>query len=120
MPSKTRSSKPLKVINAHLRPGASHLIEMVGVWRTVEGIAGFGAGLGSMSTIRVWAFLMLNRDPTTGVVDIERDDLAKFANVSAERVSRILTALTNAGMIRRERERILGKQGPGKLVISIP
>ena len=110
----------MRVMNARSLPGASRTVEVVEVWRAIEIIAGFGGNLGGATTMRVWAALLLNRDPNSGVVNLERDDLARLVGVSPARISRILTALATAKMIERRREIIADTRGPGRVVIAIP
>ena len=53
------------------------------------------AGLGSLAALRVWALLLLFREPATGQVDLTREDIAGAVGLTPRRVSRILTALRN-------------------------
>jgi len=111
---------PTLTINPRRLPGATRTIEVVEFWKVVEKVDALGGGLGGMTTLRVWAFLMLNRDPITGIVDIERSDLAQLVGITPARTSRILTALAKARLIRRSRERIPNSRGPGRVVVTIP
>ncbi|BDG70234.1 helix-turn-helix domain-containing protein [Roseomonas fluvialis] len=99
--------------------GGSDTVEVAALWRAIETIAGIGGGFGGVTTIRVWAALLLNRERSTGVVRMDRADVARLVGISPGRMSRILTALAAAKMIERRREHISGKRGPGRLVIVI-
>lgn len=110
----------MRVVAARSLPGAPRKVEVVEVWQAIERIAGFGGGFGSLTTVRVWTALLLMREPSSGVVDMDRNDLAGLVGISAARISRILTALEKANMVQRRREGISGTRGPGKVVITIP
>lgn len=63
--------------------------------------------------------VLLNLRHDTGEVMLTRDQLAAEIGCSADNVSRIMGTLERLGVIRRERRRIEGMQGPGQAVYFI-
>jgi hypothetical protein len=62
---------------------------------------------------------MLNLRQDTGEIMLTRDQIAEKIGCSADHVSRVMGTLETMGVIRRERRKIPGMQGPGVAVYFV-
>jgi len=63
--------------------------------------------------------VLLNLDQDTGEVMLTRDQLAERIGCAPKNVSTIMGTLERMGVVRRERRRIEGLQGPGQAVYLV-
>lgn len=63
--------------------------------------------------------VLLNLDQDTGEVTLTRDQLAERIGCAPRSVSTIMGTLERMGVVRRERRRIEGMQGPGQAVYLV-
>jgi len=61
----------------------------------------------------LWCLLWVLRDPETGRIEATRQQIADILGTSPENVSRVITSLVNLGVVRRRREWMAGRRGPG-------
>lgn len=66
-------------------------------------------------TRRVFDYVITHLEPNTGIVTLSRDELASAVGISAYDVSRAMTRLESLGAITRERVKVPGMKGPGKV-----
>lgn len=66
-------------------------------------------------TRRVFDYVITHIEPNTGFVTLSRDELASAVGISSYDVSRAMTRLENLGAITRERIKVPGMKGPGKV-----
>lgn len=65
--------------------------------------------------VELWAECLARMDTQTGEITASRDELAEAVGVSADDVSRIMSELVAAGAISRERIRVQGMRGQGRV-----
>ena len=108
----------MALINPKAAPGSRQTIEVYEMWSAIDALAA-SRGLGSLAAVRVWALLLLFREPATGQVDLTRADIAGAVGLTPRRVSRILTALRDRQLITTRRQPLPGQQGPGRVVVTM-
>lgn len=72
-----------------------------------------------MQAVELWSHILCVFRGDTGEILETRDEMAEFLGVSPTNVSRIMGELERVGAIARERRRISGKKGPGRVVYKL-
>jgi hypothetical protein len=65
--------------------------------------------------LRIWALAFAHLDRQTGEILLSRDQIAEAVDETADHVSGIMTELVQFGAISRQRVRVAGMRGPGRV-----
>jgi hypothetical protein len=65
--------------------------------------------------LRLWAHCLDHLHRETGEIMLSRDDIAKELGASVDCISFVMTALVECGAVIRQRQRLPGTQGPGRM-----
>jgi len=72
-----------------------------------------------MQAVELWSHVLCVFRGDTGEILETRDEMAQFLGTSAYNVSRIMSELEHIGAIARERRRVSGQKGPGRVVYKL-
>jgi len=102
-----------------LWPGGFNMLSRIQVAAIWDAIRALPADERPNQVRHAFDLVLLNLDQDTGEVTLTRDQLAERIGCASRNVSTIMGTLERMDVIRRERRRIEGIQGPGQAVYFV-
>jgi len=90
--------------------------QVAAIWDAIRALPG---GNRRNKVLHAFDLVLLNHSQDTGEVMLTRDQFAEKISCAPKNVSTIMGTLERMGVIRRERRRVEGIQGPGMAVYFI-